>query len=235
MVDRRPDLLRRATSLTVTARRLAKQIDISCAVSFPSWFRCGADFFDFGVAAARHFLISGLDDDIALFTQSFQVFAHGGFDPLAVEVILNFGFDFFVRLFAFGVVLENLKNQKALLGLDDRSKIVLLHDEDLVFQFFRKLTALVDAEVAALLGGRAIGPALGEFGELFTILQLFLMSSAFFLMSATSAGLAFGLEFDGAQCNLFRADKLGFVLFVIFLAVFWLMVMWEPTSLPITS
>ncbi len=89
-----------------------------------SLFWCGADLLDFGIAAARHFLIAGLDDDVALFPESLQIFAHSGFHSLAVESVHDFGLDFFIRLFAFGEMFENLKNQEPLLGFDDRSNLL---------------------------------------------------------------------------------------------------------------
>ncbi len=98
---------------------------------------------------------------------------------------------------------------------------LLLHDEDFVFEFLGKFAALIDAEVTTLLGGSAIGPALGHFREICTIVQEFVDVVGFLLNVGDFRGsLAFGFEFDGAESDLFGADKLRFVLFVIFFGIF---------------
>ena len=58
-----------------------------------------------------------------------------------------------------------------MLGFDDVGQLVLIHFENDVFQFLRKLTALVLTQVTALLGGRAIGKTFGQFGEILAFLH----------------------------------------------------------------
>src|SRR5712672_1005140 len=132
-------------------------------------FRCGADFLNLRIAAAGDFLITRLDDHVALFAQRFQIIAHGRLHALGIKVVRNFIFDFVERLLTGFVALKDLQDKVALLGVHDIGQFVFLHLKNHVFELLGKLAAFVNAEEAALLGRAAVGKALGNFAEIFAV------------------------------------------------------------------
>src|SRR5580700_4918580 len=134
-------------------------------------FGSGADFLDFGVASAGSILVAGLDDYVAFFAERLEILAKGRLHALGVELLTDLVFDFGKGLFAFVVMLEDLHDQKALLRFHHFGKVVSLHLEDRVFKFFGELAALVLPKIAALFGGGAVRITLGDFTEVFSILD----------------------------------------------------------------
>src|SRR5271154_197763 len=112
---RRGGRIRRGT----VARFFAKEAVLLVAFLGLRDFGRGADFLNFGVAAAGDVLVTGLDDHVALLAQRLQVFAHGRLKALVVKPFGNFVLNLVQRLLAFVVVLENLQDQKTLLGFHD--------------------------------------------------------------------------------------------------------------------
>ena len=106
-------------------------------------------------------------------------------------------FNFGEGLLAFIVMLEDLQDQKTLLGVHDVGNVVLVHLEDSVFEFLGEFAALVDAEEAALLGGAAVGKALGHFAEVFAVFNALKSGVGFFLEVGDLFGdFLFGVDFD---------------------------------------
>ena len=106
---------------------------------------------------------------------------------------------------------RDLKDEEALLGVENVGEDVLLHLEDGVFELLGKFALLVDAEEAALLGGAAVGKALGDFAEIFAIFNA-LESGFGFLFEVRKLGvfLPFRADFDFAESDLFWADEFSF-------------------------
>src|SRR5580692_5485749 len=181
-------------------------------------FGGGADFLDFGVASAGGILIAGLDDDVALFAESLEIFAEGRLHTLAIELLIDLIFDFGKGLFAFVVMLKDLHDQEALLRFHHFGEVISLHFEDRVFKFFGELAALVLPQISALFGGGAVGIALGNFTEVFSVLDALPSRFGFLLQVGYFRSVfASRIDLDGSQSDLFGPHEFLLVLVVILL------------------
>src|SRR5579883_3259419 len=113
---------------------VCRKAEIFCGLSRFGCFGGGGDFLNFGVATAGKVLITGLDRDVALLSKGFEVFAHGGLEALVIELVHDFVLHLVHGLQTFIVMLEDLKDEEALLGLDDGSEFVALHSENAVLE-----------------------------------------------------------------------------------------------------
>ena len=85
---------------------------------------------------------------------------------LAVELFLYLIADALQgRSSGFDVVVD-AENNEALAGADGLGEFAGLEGESLVFQFLGEIVALEVAEIATLIGSRAVGLLAGEFVEL---------------------------------------------------------------------
>src|SRR5215472_2645664 len=178
----------------------------------------GTHFLDFRAPGTRDVLVARFDNHVALLAERLEIVAHSRLQPGGVQLVHDFISDLVDRLLPFAVMLQHLKNQVALLGLEDVGKLVSLHVEDFVFELFRKFPALVNAQKAALLFGAAVGVPLGDFAKVFTILNSLERCLRFLLQRRQLVGaLSLRADLNFAQRDLFRSHKFGFVRFVILL------------------
>ena len=144
-------------------------------------FRSGAHFLNLRASLSRNVLVSRLDDYIALLAQRLEVSPHGRLHAGAVEFFHDFIPHFVERLLPFVVVFQHLKDQVALLGLQHLGELIPLHRKNFVFEFLRQLAPLVCAQIAALILGAAVGVALRNLSEVFSVLHALQRRFCFFL------------------------------------------------------
>ena len=130
------------------------------------------------------------------------------------DLVINLVFGLLARR----VVLHYLKNQKAGLGRDDVGYVVALQLKNQRFEIGGELAVLESPQVSALLGGAAVGKALGQFPEVVAILHALEQTVCLLLQRAASSS-----DFPSVLTKISRtatcsgSDKFALVVFVILL------------------